>query len=127
MAKNGILIVEFANQRRDAGLELRDAVIEAATVRLRPIVMTSVATLFGALPLALAVGPGAEGRSAIGVVIIGGIIVATLMTLYIVPVLYLLLGRFTRPAGAIAQRLEELEAGETQPKPAPERKREAAE
>ncbi len=110
MAKNGILVVEFANQLRDRGLPVRDAVLEASVVRLRPILMTSIATVLGALPLAMATGAGAESRQALGVVIVGGITLSTFVTLYAVPALYLLLAPFTRPIGAIAARLTELEA-----------------
>ncbi len=109
MAKNGILIVEFANQLRDGGQDLRDAVVEASVVRLRPIVMTSAATICGGVPLVLSSGPGAAARGAIGVVVIGGMIVATLMVIFVVPVLYLLLARFTRPTGEVARRLSQLE------------------
>jgi multidrug efflux pump len=109
MAKNGILIVEFANQLRDEGKSIPDAVLEASVVRLRPILMTSIATVAGALPLALATGAGAESRSAIGWVIIGGVSLATVMTLFVVPSLYLLLARFTRPVNFIAQRLTQME------------------
>lgn len=105
MAKNGILIVEFANQLRDEGLEVREAVIEAAIIRLRPIVMTVISTVFGALPLVLASGAGAESRQAIGTVIIGGLFIASFLTLFLTPVLYDLLARYTRPRGAIEKRL----------------------
>jgi len=109
MAKNGILIVEFSNQLRDRGLSIHDSVLEATVVRLRPILMTSIATIFGAVPLAMATGAGAESRQALGVVIVGGVALSTVLTLYAVPALYLLLAGFTRPIGAIAQRLTELE------------------
>jgi multidrug efflux pump len=107
MAKNGILIVEFANQLRDEGRSIRDAVLEASTLRLRPIVMTVVSTMLGAVPLALATGAGAESRSAIGVVVIGGLGIASALTLFVTPVLYDLLARFTRPIGAIERALEQ--------------------
>ncbi len=106
MAKNGILIVEFANQLRDEGYEVRDAVIEAATLRLRPILMTAIATILGAVPLAIATGAGAEARTTIGVVIIGGLGVATVLTLFLTPVLYSLLAGLSRPRAAVEQRLE---------------------
>jgi multidrug efflux pump len=109
MAKNGILVVEFANQLRDQGRDIRQAVIEAAVARLRPILMTSIATVFGAVPLYIASGAGAESRRAIGAVIIGGVTLSTLMTLFLVPALYLLLAHLTKPAGEIARRLSELE------------------
>jgi multidrug efflux pump len=107
MAKNGILIVEFANQLRDQGYEIRDAVLEASALRLRPIVMTVVSTILGAVPLAIATGAGAESRAAIGIVVIGGLGIASLMTLFVTPVLYDLLARFTRPANAVARQLEQ--------------------
>jgi multidrug efflux pump len=109
IAKNGILIVEFANQLRDEGKTIYDAVAEASIARLRPILMTTIATIFGAVPLALAHGAGAESRSALGWVIVGGMTFATLLSLFVVPVLYLLLARFTKPAGFIARKLSELE------------------
>lgn len=110
MAKNGILIVEFANQLRDEGLAVREAVIEASVLRVRPIVMTVVSTMLGAVPLVLATGAGAESRIAIGTVIIGGLAAAGVLTLFLTPVLYDLLARFTKPRGAIEKRLaEELE------------------
>ena len=109
MAKNGILIVDFANQMRDAGHDVREAVLTASRVRLRPVVMTSVATILGALPLALAFGAGANARQMLGVVVIGGLTLTTLFTLVVVPTLYALLAPFTRPPGAIAQRLRALE------------------
>jgi multidrug efflux pump len=109
MAKNGILVVEFANQLRDRGMSVRDAVLEASVVRLRPILMTSIATVLGAVPLAMATGAGAESRQALGVVIVGGITLSTLVTLYAVPALYLLLAPYTKPIGAIAARLAALE------------------
>jgi len=111
MAKNGILIVEFANQLRDQGRTVREAIVEASALRLRPIVMTVVSTILGALPLVLGSGAGAEGRYAIGVVIMGGLGLTTLLTLFVTPVLYDLLARFARPTGAVARELErDLEA-----------------
>jgi multidrug efflux pump len=107
MAKNGILIVEFANQLRDEGRSIRDAVVEAAVLRLRPIVMTVVSTILGAVPLALATGAGAESRTAIGTVVIGGLGIASALTLFVTPVLYNLLARFTHPIGAIERALEQ--------------------
>jgi multidrug efflux pump len=106
-AKNGILIVEFANQLRDEGRAWRDAVIEASVLRLRPILMTSMSTSLGAIPLVLASGAGAEGRVAIGLVVLSGVTVATLTTLLVVPGTYGLIARFTRSPGA---RLRQLEA-----------------
>jgi len=109
IAKNAILIVEFANQLRDEGQSIAEAVVNSSTVRLRPILMTTIATVFGAVPLAFASGAGAESRAALGWVIVGGMSFATLLSLFVVPVLYLLLARFTKPAGFIARKLSELE------------------
>ena len=106
MAKNGILIVEFANQLRDQGMSVREAVLEAAALRLRPIVMTVVSTVLGAVPLVIATGAGAESRIAIGTVIIGGLGLASILTLFLTPVLYDLLARFARPSGAVGRQLE---------------------
>ncbi len=106
MAKNGILIVEFANQLRDEGMTVRDAVLEATVLRLRPIVMTIVSTVLGAVPLVLASGAGAESRIAIGTVIVGGLVVSGLLTLVVTPVLYDLLARLTKPRSAVKRTLD---------------------
>src|SRR5690606_6060954 len=87
-AKNGILIVEFANQLRDAGMRFEDALVRASTLRLRPIVMTAFTTIMSSLPLLLAVGPGSESRAVIGTVIFAGVAFSAFMTLFIVPALY---------------------------------------
>ncbi len=108
-AKNGILIVEFANQLRDEGRTVRQAITEASQVRLRPILMTSAATVVGAIPLVLAGGPGSASRAAIGVVIIFGVTFATLLTLLLVPALYALMAPFTRSPEALAQEMVRLE------------------
>ena len=107
--KNGILIVEFANQLRDAGRSVRDAVIEAAVLRLRPILMTSIATAIGALPLALASGAGSNSRFTIGLVIVAGVSLATVLTLFVVPAFYRLLAGFTRSPEALTRQIDELE------------------
>ncbi|MFN4296928.1 MAG: efflux RND transporter permease subunit [Brevundimonas sp.] len=111
-AKNGILIVEFANQLRDQGRSVREAIIEASSLRLRPIIMTSIATAFGALPLVLWQGAGAASRQTIGVVIFSGALFATLLTLFVVPVIYGALARFTRSPEYTARKIEEWEAQE---------------
>lgn len=107
VAKNGILIVEFANQLRDEGKSVRDAVVLASALRLRPIVMTVVSTILGAMPLFVAEGAGAESRNAIGTVIIAGLALSSVLMLVVTPVLYHLLARFTRPRGAVEKALEE--------------------
>ncbi len=109
VAKNGILIVEFANQLRDQGKDVHTAVLESSVARLRPILMTSISTAIGALPLAIATGAGAESRQAIGSVIVGGVLFATVMTLFVIPVFYRLMAARTKPAGHIADSIAELE------------------
>ncbi len=111
-AKNGILIVEFANQLRDRGVEYREAVIEAAAIRLRPVLMTSLCTAFGALPLMLATGAGAESRQAIGVVVFYGVVISVVLTLGVVPAVYTLAARNTRSPQAIARMIERLRGSE---------------
>ncbi len=98
ITKHGILIVEFSNQMQEKGLAIRDAVVEAAVLRLRPILMTTGAMVLGALPLALARGAGAESRQPIGWVIVGGILVGTVLTLFVVPTVYSLIARRHRPS-----------------------------
>jgi multidrug efflux pump len=104
IAKNGILIVEFANQMQRRGLERTAAVREAALTRLRPVLMTSAATVFGHLPLVLASGPGAAARNSIGMVLVTGMTVGTLFTLFVVPVFYALIAAQRRPAAAREER-----------------------
>ena len=105
MAKNGILIVEFANQLRNAGLSIRESIAESSRIRLRPVMMTMISTVLGALPLVFAFGAGAEAREALGWVIVGGLGLATIATLFLTPVAYLLLARFSEPAIKEEQRL----------------------
>ena len=105
-AKNGILIVEFANQQREEGLSLSEATLEAAATRLRPILMTGVSTAIGAFPLVIATGPGSETRVTIGLVIFTGVMVATLFTLFVVPAVYGVLGRFTKTPNWVSRQLE---------------------
>ncbi len=110
-AKNGILIVEFANQLRNRGVDYSEAVIEAAAIRLRPVLMTSFCTAFGALPLMIASGAGAESRQAIGVVVFYGVLISVFLTLGVVPAVYTLVARNTRPPEAIGQLLDRLRGG----------------
>jgi multidrug efflux pump len=105
-AKNGILIVEFANQLRDKGVDFDKAIIQASAQRLRPILMTGITTAAGAVPLVLAVGAGAETRFVIGVVVLSGILLATLFTIFVIPAAYGLFARNSGSPEAIAQQLE---------------------
>ena len=96
VTKNSILIVEFSNQLRAQGQTIAEAVIQAATIRLRPILMTSFATIFGVLPIAIGLGAGAESRRPLGLAVVGGLFFSTFLTLVLVPVVYTLLARFGR-------------------------------
>ncbi|MGB8624236.1 MAG: efflux RND transporter permease subunit [Paracoccaceae bacterium] len=113
MAKNGILIVEFANQLRDRGETVRDAIFAASTIRLRPVMMTMTSTVLGGVPLILSFGAGAEARDALGWIIVGGLGLATLSTLYLTPVAYLILARLSTPKAeeeaALVRELDEAE------------------
>jgi len=91
VTKNGILIVEFANQKRKTGLSISEAAFEAAVARLRPILMTSLATIFGAMPIALALGAGASSRVPLGIVVVGGLLFALILTLFVIPNMYVLM------------------------------------
>jgi HAE1 family hydrophobic/amphiphilic exporter-1 len=106
MAKNGILIVEFANQLRDRGLSVREAIEESANIRLRPVVMTMIATVLGGLPLVLSSGAGSEARHALGWIIFGGLSFAAVSTLFLTPVAYQLLARFSKPKSHEEERLK---------------------
>lgn len=106
MAKNGILVVEFADQLRDRGHAVMDAVRSAAMTRLRPVMMTMLSTVLGALPLILGSGPGAEARSAIGWIVFGGLGIATVFTLVLIPVIYSLLAPLARPRAHAGIRLD---------------------
>ncbi len=108
VTKNAILIVEFSNQLRRAGRSALDAVVEAARIRLRPILMTSLSTIFGVLPIALGWGAGAEARQPLGIVIVGGMFFSTFLTLILVPIVYMLMSRLTRLQDRSQQLKEEL-------------------
>jgi multidrug efflux pump len=112
-AKNGVLIVEFANQLRDRGLDIREAVLEAATVRFRPILMTSAATTFGSLPLLLGTGAGWESRQPIGIVIVFGVAISALLTLFIVPALYALFAKNTSSPQKVSKIIEQMQRAAT--------------
>lgn len=112
-AKNGILIVEFANQLRDEGHPFEEALYRAALLRLRPILMTSLTSVVGAIPLLLAFGAGAEARFVLGVVIFFGVLVATLLTLFVLPAAYLLLARNSSTPGRVSKKIRILEEQES--------------
>ncbi|MDJ0866332.1 MAG: efflux RND transporter permease subunit [Myxococcota bacterium] len=111
-AKNGVLIVEFANQLRDRGRPFEDALIEAAAIRLRPILMTSACTTFGALPLLLGTGAGAESRQPIGIVVVFGVAVSAAFTLFVVPAFYAVLARRTRSPQHVSRAIARLRGAE---------------
>jgi multidrug efflux pump subunit AcrB len=93
VTKNGILIVEFANQLREKGRTIAQAAQEAATLRLRPILMTTLATVLGAMPIALALGSAGESRKSMGTVVMGGLMLSLILTLYVIPAMYIFLSR----------------------------------
>jgi multidrug efflux pump len=107
-AKNGVLIVEFANQLRDRGVEFTEAVVQAAVTRLRPILMTSLCTAFGALPFLFATGAGAEQRKPIGVVVFYGTLVSVFLTLFVVPAVYSLIARKTKSPHYMSDLVDKL-------------------
>jgi multidrug efflux pump len=107
IAKHGILIVEFSNQLRQRGLDVMEAVVQASTLRLRPILMTAGAMILGAIPLALATGAGAESRQQIGWVIVGGMTVGTIVTIFVVPAVYTLLARRSTPGANTTPEVED--------------------
>ena len=100
VTKNGILIVEFANQRKEQGMSIDEAIIGASTARFRPILMTSLSTILGILPIALALGAGAESRVPMGVAVIGGLAFSTVLTLFVIPAIYTYL---TSKKGSLAR------------------------
>jgi multidrug efflux pump len=106
VSKNGILIVEFANQRKAAGLQQLDAIRDAAVSRFRPILMTSLSTILGAVPIALALGAGAESRVSMGTAIIGGLLFATLLTLYVIPAMYAYISEKTKDVSNVSELAE---------------------
>jgi multidrug efflux pump len=120
-AKNGILIVEFANQLRDRGEEFIEAIISAAAIRLRPVVMTSLCTAFGAMPLILASGAGAESRRTLGAMVFFGVTISVFLTLYLIPAIYVLLARSTRSPEYVSRLVDRLRREDPPPpRPLPE-------
>ena len=109
-AKNGILIVEFANQLRDEGRSVHQAIVESCKVRLRPILMTSIATIMGAVPLVISQGPGSASRYTIGIVIVFGVAFSTVLSLFVVPAFYAWIAPWTRSPEALGRELDQLEA-----------------
>ncbi|MGN6547132.1 MAG: efflux RND transporter permease subunit, partial [Aureliella sp.] len=114
VAKNGILIVEFANHLQESGLSKLAAIVEAAQTRLRPVLMTSAATVCGHYPLVLVTGPGAEARNSIGIVLVAGLAIGTVFTLFVVPALYLILAAEHRRS-EIDDEEEDLQREKVQP------------
>ena len=118
-AKNGILIVEFANQLRDQGMDVETSIVEAAKIRLRPVVMTGISTAMGSLPLVLASGPGSASRQSIGIIIMFGVVIATFFTLIVIPLFFNLLGKYTGSPGFVERKLQLQEKEITGETPAP--------
>ena len=116
-AKNGILIVEFANQLRDRGDEFRTAIISAACIRLRPVLMTSLCTAFGAIPLMIATGAGTESRRTLGATVFFGVTISVFLTLYLIPAIYALLARRTQSPEYISRKIEKLQRAEADTQP----------
>jgi multidrug efflux pump len=112
VSKNGILIVEFANHLQETGKDKLAAIIEAATTRLRPILMTTAATVVGHFPLVLATGPGAGARNSIGIMLVSGMIIGTVFTLFVVPSIYMLVAR---RHVALSQSVDETEVRAPEP------------
>ena len=107
-AKNGILIVEFANQLRDEGKDIEKAIVESANIRLRPILMTSISTIIGVLPLVISSGPGEASRLTVGITILAGMIFSTFFTLYVIPTIYLAIGKNTKSINYVEKELKKL-------------------
>lgn len=107
VTKNGILIVEFANQRKAQGLSKMEAIVDAAAARLRPILMTSLSTVLGILPIALALGAGSESRTSMGIAVIGGLIFSTVLTLFVIPAIYSYFSRSTATVSNVTENLED--------------------
>jgi multidrug efflux pump len=106
VTKNAILVVEYANQRRARGFDTVEAVVGAAKIRLRPIMMTTLSTIFGILPIALGLGAGAESRTPLGMSVVGGMVFSTLLTLIVVPVVYTMMARWAGAPRLVAASAE---------------------
>ncbi|MFO7846760.1 MAG: efflux RND transporter permease subunit, partial [Balneolaceae bacterium] len=113
IAKNGILIVEFANQRQEQGHSIMEAIMDAASVRFRPILMTTISTILGILPIALSLGAGAESRSSMGIAVIGGLFIGSFFTLYVIPAVYSYMSTDKSGTKDLEQRAQEAEELET--------------
>ena len=111
ITKNGILIVEFANQRKEEGYSVREAVLSAAASRFRPILMTTLAMIFGTLPIALSLGTSSGSRTSLGIVVVGGLLFAGLLTLYVIPSVY---SYFSRPLAKKAEEINPVAVGNYQ-------------
>ncbi|MCA1744499.1 MAG: efflux RND transporter permease subunit [Bacteroidales bacterium] len=108
VSKNGILMVEFANQRKAAGLKAYDAILDAATARFRPILMTSLSTVLGVLPMALALGAGSESRVSMGIAVVGGLLVASVFTLFVIPAMYTYISEDTKSVSNVDEQVDEV-------------------
>ncbi len=108
-SKNGVLIVEFINQLRDQGVEFKQAIIDGSRIRFRPVIMTTVSTVMGSIPLMLATGPGSESRSTLGIVMFWGVSLASVFTLFVVPVFYNLFARATGTPDMVSNKLKSLQ------------------
>jgi HAE1 family hydrophobic/amphiphilic exporter-1 len=111
-SKNGILIVEFAEQLRRRGLSISEAAVEAARIRLRPILMTSFAFILGVLPLVFASGAGQASRHSVGTTVVGGMVLSTILNLFFIPVLYVIVKGLTTRKGTIEPDITEITAPE---------------
>jgi multidrug efflux pump len=116
-AKNGILIVEFANQLRDRGMEFHAAIISSASIRLRPVLMTSLCTAFGAIPLIIATGAGTESRRTLGATVFFGVTISVFLTLYLIPAIYALLARKTQSPEYVSREIDKLQRAEADAQP----------
>ena len=108
VSKNGILMVEFANQRKAAGLTAYNAILDAAIARFRPILMTSLSTILGVLPMAMALGAGSESRVSMGIAVVGGLLVASVFTLFVIPAMYTYISESTKSVSNVDEQTEKV-------------------